>query len=232
MLAALTVLWGRALFRTLRIECIEADPSTNPYSGDGPAVIYSVWHDVMLFPLFAGRHRRTVALVSKHHDGSFLAASMRRLNIGLVRGSSSRGGAAAVREMLDLPADKNIVMTPDGPRGPRRQIKLGLVFLASHCGRPIVPTAFTAARAWRVKGTWTDLLIPRPFSTVYALTGQPMVIKPNLSRAELLEAQTQVQAAMDALDADAERLARGGVPAAHWRTRRRNRAASPPPVRH
>jgi len=226
LLAALTVLLGRTLFRTLRIETIEADASANPYTGDGPAVIYSVWHDAMLVPLFAGRHRRTVALVSKHHDGSFLAASMRRLQIGLVRGSSSRGGAAAVREMLELPADKHIVMTPDGPRGPRRQIKLGLVFLASHCGRPIVPTAFVAVRAWRVKGTWTDLLVPRPFTTVYALTGQPIVIPPNQSRDELLAAEAHVQAEMEMLNARAERLARGEGPVAHGRTNQRNRAAA------
>lgn len=226
MLAALIVMLGRALFRTLRIEAIEADPSSNPYSGDGPAVIYSVWHDAMLVPLFAGRHRRTVALVSKHHDGSFLAASMQRLSIGLVRGSSSRGGAAAVRQMLDLPADKNIVMTPDGPRGPRRQIKLGLVFLASHCGRPIVPTAFAAVREWRVKGTWTDLLIPRPFTTVYALTGRPIIIRPDLSRDELLEVEKQVQAEMEALNARAERLARGDSASADWQSGPHDRAAA------
>jgi hypothetical protein len=209
ILAAVAVLLVRTLFRTLRIQASEFDPRTNPYRGGSQAVIYCVWHDAILVPLFAGRHRRTVALVSRHRDGSFLAHSMQRLGIGLVRGSSSRGGASAVRQMLSLPADKHIVMTPDGPRGPRRRIKLGPVFLASQSGRAIVPTAFAATRSWKLPGTWTDLLIPKPFTTVYALTGQPIAIGPNLSRAELVAAERVVQAAMDALGERAERLAKG-----------------------
>ena len=209
ILAGVTVLLGRALFRTLRIRAVELDPCTNPDAGNGKTFIYCVWHDALLVPLFAGRNRRAVALVSKHRDGSFLAYSMQLLGIDQVRGSSSRGAVGALRQMLDLPADQSIVMTPDGPRGPRRRIKLGPVFLASQSGRPIVLTAFAAVRSWRLKGTWTDLMIPKPFTKVYALTGRPIAIAPNLSRAELVEAQRMVQAEMDALTVQADRLAEG-----------------------
>ena len=86
LLAATAVGLGRMLYRTLRVKVIEADPSTNPYTGSREGVIYLVWHDAILTPLFAGEHRADSALVSKHRDGSFLAASLRRLRIGLVRG--------------------------------------------------------------------------------------------------------------------------------------------------
>ena len=131
------------------------------------------------------------------------------MNVGQVRGSSSRGGATALKEMLALPADQHMMITPDGPRGPRRKIKLGPIFLASRSGRVIVPAAYAAVRAWRFQGTWTDLVVPRPFTTVYALMGQPIVIPANLSREQLLEAQVKVQAEMDALSLRAEQLAAG-----------------------
>src|SRR5205814_9078199 len=138
----------RLLFRRLRIKYLPGAPNTNPDSNDGlEGFSYSVWHDEIAYPMFAGRHVRTVALVSKNFDGSHLAFGLKMLGIGLVRGSSSRGGAAAIRELLRLPTNTHLVLTPDGPRGPRRKVKLGLVFLASHSGRGIAPTAFPAGRA-------------------------------------------------------------------------------------
>src|SRR5690606_30728097 len=115
---------------------------------------------------FAGRHVKTVALVSKHHDGSSLSYGLQMLGIGLVRGSSSKHGASAVRELMRLPPTTHFVVTPDGPRGPEHQTKVGLVFLASRAGRSIVPTAFSAVRSWKIPGKWTSLVIPRPFTTI------------------------------------------------------------------
>jgi lysophospholipid acyltransferase (LPLAT)-like uncharacterized protein len=185
-------------------------PGTNPYSNAGSqGFIYSVWHDAIAFPMFAGRHSRTVALVSKHHDGSHLAFGLKMLGIGLVRGSSNRDGAPAIRELLQLPASTHFVLTPDGPRGPRRRATPGLIFLASRSGRAIVPTAFSSVRSWRIPGKWTDLEIPKPFTTVYALSGAPIPAPPDASRELLAEIQCHVQGEMDRLTLQAERLADG-----------------------
>lgn len=208
LMAGCAVALCRTLFRTLRLRYQEADPTVNPYTGAGPAVIYSVWHDAACFPIFAGRHKRTVALVSKHQDGSLLAAGLQMCGIGLVRGSSSRAGASALREMIDLPADRNVVMTPDGPRGPRRKTKTGMVFLAAHTGRAIVPTGFAATSAWNIPGSWTNLMIPKPFSTVYLLTGEPIPVPRDASRETMAEIEVRVQSEMDRLTVAAERLAR------------------------
>jgi lysophospholipid acyltransferase (LPLAT)-like uncharacterized protein len=100
-----------------------------------------------------------------------------------------------------------LVLTPDGPRGPRRKVKLGLVFLASHSGRGIVPTAFSAARAWKIPGRWTDLAIPKPFTRVWALSGAPIFVKQDASSLEMTAALNQLQAEMGRLGEQAEQLA-------------------------
>jgi len=208
MLAWSVVFVCRVLFRTLRIQYLSAAPNTNPYTNDGSeGFIYCVWHDAIAFPMFAGRHVRTAALVSQNNDGSHVAFGLKMLGIQLVRGSSSRGGAAAVRELLRLPANTHLVLTPDGPRGPRRKVKLGLVFLASHSGRGIVPTAFSAVRSWKIPGRWTDLAIPKPFTRVWALSGAPIFVKPDASSSDMKIALGQLQAAMCRLEDQADQLA-------------------------
>ncbi|HTQ39499.1 MAG TPA: lysophospholipid acyltransferase family protein [Pirellulales bacterium] len=208
LLAASVVLVCRALFRTLRIHYLAATGNTNPYTNDGSeGFIYCVWHDAIAFPMFAGRHVRTVALVSQNIDGSHLAFGLKMLNIGLVRGSSSRGGANAMRELLKLPVTTHVVVTPDGPRGPSRQIKQGVVFLASHSGRAIVPTAFSAVRFWKIPGRWTELMIPKPFTTVYALSGPPIHIVAEADSQQMDIVQLRVQSEMERLSVAANRLA-------------------------
>jgi hypothetical protein len=208
LLAWSVVFICRILFRTLRIQYLSSAPNTNPYTNDGSeGFIYCVWHDAIAFPMFAGRHVRTAALVSNNADGSHVAFGLRMLGIQLVRGSSSKGGANAVRELLNLPANTHLVLTPDGPRGPRRQVKLGMVFLASHSGRGIVPTAFSAARYWKIPGRWTDLAIPKPFTRVYALSGEPMFIKHGATTLEMKTALDRLQAEMSHLGDQAEQLA-------------------------
>ncbi|MBL9084618.1 MAG: lysophospholipid acyltransferase family protein [Planctomycetales bacterium] len=200
----------RLLFRTLRVRFHEADPETNPYRGRGPAVVYSVWHDVMIYSIFAGRHARTTALVGKHDDGSLLAECLARLGIDLVRGSSSRQGMEALREMIRVPAERNIVLTPDGPRGPEHRTKPGMTLLAARTGRPIVASGFAAKRSWKMAAGWTRFEIPLPFTKVYFLTGTPLAVPKDATREQLEECETLVQQEMDRLTKEARQLALAG----------------------
>ncbi len=210
LLAASVVTACRMLFRTLRIHYTLGAPNTNPYDRQcTEGFIYCVWHESIAFPMFAGRHFRTVALVSKHVDGSHLAFGLKMLGIGLVRGSSGVSGAAAIRNLLGLPKNTHVVMTPDGPRGPCRQAKIGLAFIASHSGRSIVPTAFCARRSWKIRGSWSNIVIPKPFTTVYALSGPPICVPHNASTQELADSQHLIQTEMDRLGLEAEQLAMG-----------------------
>ena len=104
------------------------------------------------------------------------------LGIGMVRGSSNHDGAPAIRELLQLPDSTHFVLTPDGPRGPRRHAKIGMIFLASRSGRPVVPPALSSVRSWRIRGKWTDLVIPKLFTTVYAISGRLISVFSNASR--------------------------------------------------
>ena len=90
-------------------------------------------------------------------------------------------------------------------------MKYGIVYRASQTSRPIVPTAFSARRAWRVRGRWTDLLIPKPFTKVWLLGGDPITVPAGLSREELSVYRDQVQQALDDLCVRADRLADGSA---------------------
>lgn len=176
--------------------------------------LYPVWHDSLLVPIFGSKFCRMAALVSQHRDGTLLAEVMRRMNIEAVRGSSSRGGTQAMRKLISVAQRSHICLTPDGPRGPRRQLKDGVVFLASKTGLPIIPVVAACSRAWYVRGTWTNMLIPKPFSTTHVLGGEPVFVPDNLSREEVTQYTAMLQEMMDRLQAEADQRASGRVAAA------------------
>lgn len=210
--ARLTVWLIRMLFRTLKIEIHLSAPELNPYVvADSECFLYCVWHDAMLPPIFCGSHPCSVALVSRHQDGSYLADALKLVGMLPVRGSTKRGGGRAVRQLLQQSAGSHIVITPDGPRGPRRELKDGILFLASHSGRKIVPVGSACSRSWRFTGSWTDLMIPKPFSKLALLAGEPIEIPPNLSCEEFRRYRNIVQTAMQQTEHKAERLAHGKV---------------------
>lgn len=211
--ARAAVLLVRLLFATCRVQARLETPGINPYEGTGgQRYLFCVWHDHILMTCFAGRPRNMAGLVSRHQDGSYLAGTMKLLGITPIRGSSSRGGAQAMRQMFDAARDLHIAITPDGPRGPRRQAKSGIVFLASHSGRAIVPTAFACRRAWRIRGSWTDMLLPRPFTTIYAIGGRPLDVPPELTREQLEQYTARLQAEMERLDGELECWMSGNRP--------------------
>ncbi len=200
----------KLLFATLRIRFYCVNEAARPYSqAGGQYFVYPIWHDSMAAPIFSGRQPSMVALVGAHTDGSYVSTILRSVGIGSVRGSSSRGGSQALRQLLVDTEGKHIVLTPDGPRGPRRQLKPGLAFMASRTGKAIVPTAFASTSAWYPRGKWTELMIPKPFSTLYGLAGQPIEVPRKASKEELDEFTRRIQATMDYLDELCTRLATG-----------------------
>jgi lysophospholipid acyltransferase (LPLAT)-like uncharacterized protein len=216
-LAWIAVRASQLLFRTCRIVCMAPETwlrfdQVQPQE-DRRGVL-CVWHDSLLIPTIvppAVNRRITCCLVSRHQDGSYLAEAMDFLGYSTVRGSSKRGGAGALKQLLGDTAGKHIVITPDGPRGPRRQLKPGAIYVASQTGRPVCASAFACRRSWRVRGSWTDMIIPQPFTTVYCVIGTPLPVPPELARDELQRYQDWVQAEMDRLNEQVEKLARGEI---------------------
>ncbi len=176
----------RALFLTVRVDHRHIAPEGTPYLSPKGTQRYTfcMWHDHIVLAVFSLKTFNLAGLISQHRDGGYLADSVKIAGIQPVRGSTSRGGMEAVREILSLP-DHHLAMTPDGPRGPRHQMKEGIVYISSRSGRPIVPTALVANRFWSVPGGWSDMIIPKPFSKVLLISGTPMVIADNLPREEM-----------------------------------------------
>jgi lysophospholipid acyltransferase (LPLAT)-like uncharacterized protein len=112
-----------------------------------PQYIIAFWHEHLLLMLHT-RYRRPIrVLVSQSRDGALIASTFAHYGVDVSRGSTSRGATAALRDMIRAARDgSNIVFTPDGPRGPRRIVKEGVVYAAQATGLPIVPFAFAAKK--------------------------------------------------------------------------------------
>lgn len=138
-------------------------------------LIYAFWHGQQLPLLQRHRGRRDIeVLVSLSEDGRLLFEALRRCGLSAVRGSSSRGGAEALEELLyRLGAGRCVALTPDGPRGPRHSVAPGVVALARWSGRPIVPVAAACSRAW-VLPSWDRFIVPWPASRVAVGYGEPL----------------------------------------------------------
>jgi lysophospholipid acyltransferase (LPLAT)-like uncharacterized protein len=203
----------RVLFKTCRLYAVPERPGTNPYETTGEnRYLYCVWHDQIVMTVFSGRPKNMAGLVSGHQDGGYLADAMKLLGIVAVRGSSKRGGSRAMGELLQRVHNYHVAITPDGPRGPRRKLKTGIVFLASHSGRAIIPSAYACRRGWRIRGNWTDMLMPWPFTTVHARGGPPFVVPPNLDRDQLEQYVERLEKEMQRLQTLVDDAASTGLP--------------------
>lgn len=202
----------RLLFRTLRLEIHQQAPGISPYEdAGGERFIYCIWHDGILGPIFGGPQSQVAAaaLTSQHTDGTLVAEVLRCVGITPIRGSSSRGGARAVKQMMEAASRHHIVIATDGPRGPRREVKEGIVYLAAQTGRAIIPVVFDGENCWRPVGKWTDLVIPKPFSRAHMMAGPPIRIPERLSKDERIRWRGVVQQAMDELGRSVQQLAAG-----------------------
>jgi lysophospholipid acyltransferase (LPLAT)-like uncharacterized protein len=113
-------------------------------------------------------------LISASKDGELIARTMAWFGQGAVRGSSTRGGRAAFRALVDLAREPfDLVLTPDGPKGPRHCLKEGVVQLARLSGRPVVPMAFVCSRGHRF-ASWDRFLLPYPFCRAVFSFGEPV----------------------------------------------------------
>lgn len=132
----------------------------------GKPVVLAIWHGELLPGLWRHRGEPISILVSTHADGEIIARIIESLGFTTVRGSSSRGGARALLELVGvLRGGRDVAVTPDGPRGPRRVFAPGAVVAAMRAGAPVVAVGVHADRAWRLR-SWDRLVIPKPFARV------------------------------------------------------------------
>jgi hypothetical protein len=171
--------------------------------------IYIFWHEYILFPLYLRGNCNLAMLLSGHRDAEILSHAAGHLGFEFVRGSTTRGGVAALRELLRRSRRMHLAITPDGPRGPRRRLAPGPIFLASRLGLPIVAMGFGYDRPWRVN-SWDRFAVPRLFSRARAVPSGEIHVPPALDRAGLEHYRAKVETVLNRLTDEAEAWAAAG----------------------
>ena len=217
--AALAALVGRYLsfaLRTTRWTLYGAEHLA-PFAGGRAAAVVAFWHERLpLMPALwmlaqrqalarSGHVLRGHVLVSRHADGRFIGDIMRRFGVGVLHGSTrrngqERGGASAARGLLaGLAAGEHAIMTPDGPRGPRRVAARGVALLAAQAGVPVLPCGAQTSRR-RVLHSWDRMVLPLPFGRGVLVCGAPISVAPDAADATLAAIASALTEAAEAAD--------------------------------
>jgi len=165
--------------------------------------IASLWHNrLLIFPFVLRRFfpdRHGAALISASRDGELLADAIKRFDYDVVRGSSSRLGASAILQLSQtLASGRDVVITPDGPRGPAYELGPGIVFLAQKSGAAVVPVNIEYSSCWRLK-SWDRFILPRPFAKVHVIIGSPLHVEFSDTPQQFEAERQSLQQAMMAL---------------------------------
>jgi lysophospholipid acyltransferase (LPLAT)-like uncharacterized protein len=156
----------------------------NKKAKDTPA-IYTFWHCMLLIPTYVGMNSKIQVLISQHTDGEYIAQVLSRLGFGVIRGSTTRGGARALKALVDKAREGcPIAITPDGPRGPCFVVQSGTIYLGKKTQVPIIPVAVGFSSYWELH-SWDRFRIPKPFSLALMFYGDPIQIPSNLNEEEM-----------------------------------------------
>ncbi|MHC4406114.1 MAG: lysophospholipid acyltransferase family protein [Planctomycetota bacterium] len=201
----------RAWMSTLDYKVAYYDPATDPALPECRGQkIYLLWHEYILFPFFLRGHCNLALLASRHRDAEILSRAAHHMGFDLIRGSTGRGGVAAIRELLRKSRKMHLVITPDGPRGPRRRLARGSIYLASKLGLPLVLNGFGYDRPWRMP-TWDRFAVPRPYSRARSVPSPDIHVPPNLDREGIEYYRTKVERLLNRLNLEAETWAESGT---------------------
>jgi lysophospholipid acyltransferase (LPLAT)-like uncharacterized protein len=199
--------WYIRLVRvTGRWRMVRGEAAEALWQSDEP-FIGCFWHGrLLMMPTAWRQHGQIAVLASRHRDGELVAETVRHLGIAAIRGSSGKGGASALRAMVKaLGGGTSVVITPDGPRGPRMRVNDGIVSVAQLSGRTILPASYGARRRI-VLDTWDRFVVPLPFTGGVFVWGTPIAV-PRDADAEACErARREIEEQLNALTAEADRL--------------------------
>lgn len=202
----------QTLASTLDYRVAYYDPIIDPaYENDGLRRIYIFWHEYMQFFIYLRKHCRLAMLMSKHADADALEEIGNLLGFASVRGSTNRGGIQALREMARKERDEklHLTITPDGPRGPRRVLAPGCVFLASKLQIPIVAMGVGYDRPFRFN-SWDRFALPRPGSRARCIPSGDILVPENLNKDGIEHYRRQIETVLNSLTDEAEDWARSG----------------------
>ena len=194
-----------ALGHTLRWR-VEGLQHLDVILASGRQPVMAFWHGRILPATFYFRRRGIVVITSENFDGEWIARIIERFGYGTARGSTSRGARKAMLQLVrDMKAGRPAGFTLDGPRGPARVAHAGAVWLASATGNPVMPFHLEASSHWSLR-SWDRTQIPKPFSTVTLVVGEPMEVPRRASDETLEQARQELERRLIALEARAKAL--------------------------
>jgi hypothetical protein len=168
--------------------------------------VMAFWHGRILPATFYFRRRGIVVMTSENFDGEWIARIIERFGYGTARGSTSRGGRRALLQLVrDMQGGRAAGFAIDGPRGPARVAQPGAVWLAGVAGQPLLPFHLEASRYWEL-GSWDRTQIPKPFSAVALVVGEPLPVASGLSDGERESVRIELESRLLALEARALEL--------------------------
>ena len=173
-------------------------------SGRQPVMAF--WHGRILPATFYFRRRGIVVITSENFDGEWIARIIERFGYGTARGSTTRGARKAMVQMVRaMRAGRPTGFTLDGPRGPARVAQPGAVWLAGATGNPLLPFHLEAASAWTLR-SWDRTQIPKPFTNVSLVVGEPLDIPPDATDEQLRSARELLERTLSTLETRARQL--------------------------
>jgi lysophospholipid acyltransferase (LPLAT)-like uncharacterized protein len=182
---------------TWRVEGME---HLDAIRAQGRQPVMAFWHSRILHATFYFRRRGIVVITSENFDGEWIARIIERFGYGTARGSTTRGGIKAMKQLVrDMQEGKPAGFTVDGPRGPARVVQPGAIWLAKETGNPVLPFHLEAARHWTL-GSWDRTQIPKPFSTVALVVGEPLYVAADATAEQIEQARARLESSLRALE--------------------------------
>lgn len=207
MLAFVVWLIARAIGLTLRLKVLNFEQVIERVR-QGKGAVLVTWHGRSFIPANVFRGLGFWAMISHSRDGEIQNHIFRRLGFRVIRGSTGRGGIRAALEAARRVSEGGILaFTPDGPRGPSRQVQPGALFIAQKSGCPIIP-AGVAAYPCKLLSTWDRYMIPLPFARAVFIFGEPVEVPEGISEAQFEQLRQRIEAHINALEAQAEQMVR------------------------
>ena len=194
----------RALCATWKVKVSGAE-HIDAIAQAGHHPIIALWHGRILAATPYFQRRGIVAMASENFDGEWIARLLGKFGYGAARGSTSRGGPMALRELVKQVKAHGVAFTLDGPRGPAEVAQPGAVWLAKATGNPLLPFHSEAASSWTLK-SWDRTQIPKPFTTVAMAIGQPIYVPPEADDRALDELRLSLEASLAAARTECRRL--------------------------
>ena len=183
---------------------VEGEDIPAAFWDQGKPFILAFWHGrLLMMPKSWHPSRPIHMLISGHRDGQLIARTVGHFDIRTIEGSTTRGGAGALRAMMKaLKAGECIGITPDGPKGPRMRASDGIVAAARLSGCPVIPATYAAASHRRLR-SWDRFLVPLPFTRGVIVWGEPIPVGRDTDEVEIRQ---RIEDAMNAQAAYADRL--------------------------